>query len=73
MLTDTQVKKAKAGDASYRMVDSGGLHLFVTPSGGKLWRLRYKFDGKEKTLSIGQYPAVSLLDARIARDEAKAC
>jgi hypothetical protein len=70
-LTDTQVKKAKPEQEAYRIADSGGLFVFVTPAGGKLWRLRYRFNGKEKTLSLGTYPDVSLLDARRARDEAK--
>jgi integrase len=70
-LTDTQVKKAKPADAAYRIADSGGLFVFITPAGGKLWRLRYRFNGKEKTLSLGAYPDVSLLEARSARDEAK--
>lgn len=70
-LSDTQVKKAKPTDAAYRMADSGGLFVFITPAGGKLWRLRYRYDGKEKTLSLGSYPEVSLLDARRARDAAK--
>lgn len=53
------------------MADSGGLFVFVTPAGGKLWRLRYRYNGKEKTLSLGSYPEVTLLDARRARDTAK--
>lgn len=72
MLTDAQVKRAKAGEKPYRLTDGGGLHLFITPAGGKLWRLRYEFGGKEKLLSIGHYPAISLHDARRARDDAKA-
>lgn len=71
MLTDTAIRKAKAAEKAYRIVDAGGLHLFVTPAGGKLWRLRYKIDGKEKLLSIGPYPAISLAEARAARDAAK--
>jgi integrase len=51
--------------------DGGGLFLLVTPSGGKLWRLSYRFEGKQKTLALGRYPAVTLADARRARDEAK--
>lgn len=51
--------------------DGGGLFLLVTPTGGKLWRLSYRFDGKQKTLAFGQYPAVGLADARRARDDAK--
>lgn len=72
MLTDTAVRKAKASDKPYKLADSGGLHLFVTPAGGKLWRFRYSYGGKEKLLSIGPYDVVSLIDARAARDIAKA-
>lgn len=72
MLTDTAVRKAKASDKPYKLADSGGLHLFVSPAGGKLWRFRYSYGGKEKLLSIGPYDAVSLIDARAARDAAKA-
>lgn len=72
MLTDTAIRKAKATDKAYKLADSGGLHLFVTPAGGKLWRFRYSFGGREKLLSIGPYPTVGLADARIARDDAKA-
>jgi integrase len=72
MLTDTQIRKAKPADKPYKMADGAGLHLFVSPAGGKLWRFRYEFGGKEKLLSLGAYPALSLLEARAARDEAKA-
>lgn len=71
MLTDTAARKAKAATKSYKLADSGGLFLFVTPAGGKLWRLKYRFNGKEKLLSIGPYPDVSLADARAERDNAK--
>lgn len=71
MLTDIQIRRAKAADKDYRLTDGGGLHLFVTKAGGKLWRLRYEFAGKEKLLSIGPYPDVGLAEAREARDEAK--
>lgn len=54
------------------MGDSGGLFLYITPAGGKLWRLKYRVDGKEKLLSIGAYPEISLSDARKRRDEARA-
>ena len=53
------------------MFDAGGLFLIVTPAGGKWWRLRYRMDGKEKTLSLGVYPDVSLKDARARRDAAR--
>ena len=54
------------------MPDGGGLHLFVTPKGAKVWRLRYKVNGGEQTLVIGPYPTISLADARANRDAAKA-
>lgn len=70
-LTDIQVSKAKSKNTDYKLSDGGGLHLLVTTSGGKLWRLQYRFDGKQKMLAMGQYPAVSLSDARQRRDDAK--
>lgn len=54
------------------MGDSGGLFLLVQPSGGKLWRLKYRIEGKEKKLGLGTYPEVSLGDARKGRDKARA-
>jgi integrase len=72
MLTDTQCRKAKPGDKPYKLTDGGGLHLYVTPAGGKHWRYRYEIKGEEQTLSIGPYPAFSLTQARAVRDEAKA-
>ena len=72
MLTDTKVRNEKPRDKPFKLTDGGGLFLFISPSGGKLWRFRYQFDGKEKLLSIGPYPAISLADARAARDGAKA-
>lgn len=70
-LTDVAVKSAKPTDKDYKLGDSLGLYLFVTKSGGKLWRLKYRVDGKEKTLSFGSYPEITLLDARTKRDEAR--
>ncbi len=70
-LTDTICRSAKAADKPRKLSDSGGLHLFVSPTGGRLWRMAYRFDGKQKQLSFGAYPAVSLKDARTRRDEAK--
>ncbi len=70
-LTDIQVKAAKPKDKAYKLSDAGGLHLFVTVAGGKFWRLKYRFEGKEKRRSLGAYPAVSLLEAREKRDEAR--
>lgn len=71
MLTDTQIKKAKADAKALKLTDSGGLYLQVTPAGGKHWRYRYAWAGKEKTLTIGSYPEFSLAEARAARDAAK--
>lgn len=70
-LTDTQTKKAKASDKDYKLFDGGGLFLLVTKSGGKLWRLKYLFDGKEKLISIGTYPEVSISQARAKRERFK--
>lgn len=53
MLTVKQIDAAKPAEKSYRLADSGGLFLFVPPSGKKVWRMRYRFEGKEKTLVIG--------------------
>jgi integrase len=72
-LTDIQVRNAKpvADGKQRKLSDAGGLTLLVRPTGSKLWQFRYRFDGKEKTLSIGAYPSVSLSNARTARDDAK--
>ncbi len=59
-------------DKPYKMGDSGGLFLLVTPSGGKWWRFKYRYGGKEKQLSIGTYPLLSLNEARINRDKFRA-
>jgi integrase len=69
MLTVTAIQKAKPTDKQYRLADERGLVLLVRPNGSKLWQLRYRHDGKEKTASLGQFPDVSLSDARTKRDE----
>ncbi len=71
-LTDIAIRKAKAIDKPLRLTDGHGLYLQVTPQGSKLWRMRYEIAGKEKLLSFGAYPGVSLSDARALRDDAKA-
>ncbi|ASG70422.1 TPA: tyrosine-type recombinase/integrase [Salmonella enterica subsp. enterica serovar Wien] len=71
MLTVKQIDAAKPAEKSYRLADSGGLFLFVPPSGKKVWRMRYRFDGKEKTLVIGPYPEISLTEARAKQADAK--
>lgn len=70
-LTDTQVRNLKATNREVKIFDGNGLFLVATPSGGKLWRMKYRIDGKEKLLSFGPYPHVSLALARQKRDEAK--
>src|SRR3990170_1508503 len=78
-LTDTAIRNAKPGvtpagkstDKPYKLGDAGGLYLEVATAGGKWWRLKYRYDGKEKRLSLGVYPDVSLKDARQRRDEAR--
>ena len=70
-LTDTAIRNAKPTDKPLKKFDERGLFLLVAPSGGKWWRLRYKFDGKEKLLSLGVYPDVGLKDARGRRDDAR--
>ena len=71
MLTVKQIDAARPAEKSYRLADAGGLFLFVPPSGKKVWRMRYRFDGKEKTLVIGPYPEISLAEARAKQSEAK--
>ena len=70
-LSDIQVKNAKPAHKETKLFDGGGLFLLVTPSGGRLWQFKYRFDGKEKKLSFGAYPAITLADARQRREEAK--
>ena len=70
MLTDAKVRSAKPRPKSYKLVDANRLFLLVTPSGGKLWRWNYYYDGKQKSMAFGAYPSVSLADARAKRDEA---
>lgn len=78
-LSDTSIRNAKPGvkpgsertNKPYKLSDAGGLYLEVTPAGGKWWRLKYRFGGKEKRLSLGVYPDVPLKTARDRRDEAR--
>ncbi|MEJ2633367.1 MAG: integrase arm-type DNA-binding domain-containing protein [Acidihalobacter sp.] len=78
-LSDTQIRNAKPGltpqgketTKPYKMGDSGGLYLEVAPSGGKWWRFKYRFEGKQKRLSLGVYPDITLKAARARRDEAR--
>lgn len=70
-LSDTQIKNIKPAPKDVKLFDGGGLFLLVTPTGGKLWHFKYRFGGKEKKLTFGAYPAVTLADARQRREDAK--
>src|ERR1035437_3906658 len=70
-LTNIAIQKAKAGKKPVRLYDSGGLYVEISPAGGKLWRLKYRFGGKEKRLALGVYPDVPLTKARDNRDKAR--
>lgn len=71
-LTDVAIRQAKPGPKATKLSDEKGMFLLVTPAGGKLWRFKYRFEGKEKLLAMGAYPAVSLSDARKRREDARA-
>jgi integrase len=70
-LTDVVIRNHKAVQRPTKLSDGGGLHLLLTPSGGRLWRLQYRYAGKQKLLAFGAYPEISLAAARTKRDEAK--
>ncbi|WP_369064245.1 tyrosine-type recombinase/integrase [Enterobacter sp. MALB-1] len=70
-LTARQISTAKPQDKPYKLADGGGLYLLVNPNGSRYWRMKYRYAGKEKLLSIGVYPDVSLAEARDKRNEAK--
>ncbi len=69
MLTNTQIRNAKPREKLYKLPDERGLHLVVFPTGSKLWQMRYRFDAKDKTASLGKYPEVGLAEAREKRDQ----
>ncbi len=70
-LTDVTIRRAKPKEKAYRMSDAGSMYLWVTPAGGKLWRWAYLYEGKEKLMSFGRYPDVSLAMARERHSEAR--
>lgn len=70
-LTEMAVKKAKPLEKQQKISDGGGLYLLIHPNGGKYWQMAYRFEGKQKTLSLGIYPEVGLAQARDRRDEAR--
>ena len=69
--TTTAIRNAKPTSKAFKLYYEAGLFVQVTPSGGKWWRFKYRFDGKEKFLSFGTFPDVSLADARARRDQAR--
>lgn len=71
MLTETSVKAAKPQQKPYKLFDERGLFLLVSPTGGRLWRLKYRYGGSEKLLALGAYPDVTLKRAREKRDDAR--
>ncbi len=71
-LTDLKIRKAKAREKPYKLADGGGLFLLIKPNGSKLWQQKYRYHGAERLLSHGQYPDVSLAQARQKRDKARA-
>lgn len=72
MLNDAKLRAAKPREKAYKLTDSYRLYALVTPNGSKLWRWNYSYGGKQKSMALGIYPMVSLLDARAKRDEARA-
>lgn len=70
-LTDAKVRSVKAKDKAYKLTDGGGLYLLVTPNGGRYWRYKYRFAGREKLLSLGAYPDLSLSEAREIHAQAR--
>jgi integrase len=71
VLTDTAVRNAKPREKPYKLSDSGALYLLISPGGSKLWRFKYRVEGKEKLLALGAYPEIPLKHARDRRDEAR--
>jgi len=69
-LTETKIKNTRADEKAKRLSDGRGLYLYISPSGGKLWRAKYRFEGREKLISYGKYPDSSLVDARKKHEEA---
>lgn len=70
-LTETKIKSAKSKEKVYRLTDGQGLTLAIFPNGSKSWQLRYRFNNKENTYSIGLYPLITLQQARAKRTEIK--
>src|SRR5260370_17538967 len=71
VLTEIRIRAAKPKERAYKLFDERGLFMLVTPSGGRLWRFRYRLGGVEKLLTLGPYPDVSLKRAREKREDAR--
>ncbi|MCQ4234238.1 Arm DNA-binding domain-containing protein, partial [Pseudomonas stutzeri] len=71
-LTDIQIRQAKPGERPRKLSDERGLFIEIRPTGAKLWRYRYKIEGKENVFALGEYPEMGLADARAERDKARA-
>lgn len=71
MLNDTKLRQSKSRERDYKLTDFDGLHVLIRPNGSKLWRLSYRFGGKQKQLALGAYPIVTLAEARQKRDAAR--
>jgi hypothetical protein len=71
-ITDAKLRVLKSKTAQFKLADAEGLYILVAPGGSKMWRLAYRFNGKQKTLALGHYPVVSLLEAQGARRRQKA-
>ncbi|RZI57603.1 MAG: DUF4102 domain-containing protein, partial [Zymomonas sp.] len=72
MLNDARLRAAKPREKAYKLTDGHRLYALITPSGGKLWRWGYAYNGKQKCMALGAYPMVTLVEARAKRDEALA-
>ncbi len=70
-LNEMKIRNAKPSKKQFKLFDGDGLFLLVTPAGSRLWRFKYRFEGKEKLLALGAYPAISLADARLRKDESR--
>ena len=70
-LTDLKIQKAKPKKKQYTMFDGKGLYLLISPAGGKLWRYKYRYEGRQRLMALGSYPEVSLDGARRRHDEAR--
>lgn len=70
-LSDVKVRNAKPAEKQIKLSDGDGMYLLITPNGGKCWRLKFRFGGKEKVLALGTYPEISLADARQRREDAR--